>query len=185
MADDIFVIEVLPTGPDGYPYDEIADIAVCSVDLETGTYQTVYSNLISYDPRQLGKTKLDYLAGIGKIYAEDLYGGDPEEKVTEEVFKIIEGNNVASYDGKQEFGRYMTYGEWGLTPRTTVMPSISAKMPISLKCRFPSDEPMTIRKAYRRLLKHDPAQIGTGKRAIDLALMSSELMIHMRGKGKY
>ena len=185
MADEIFVIQVLPTGPDGYPYDEIADIAICKVNLEIGTYQTVYHNLIFYDPKLLGKTKLDYLAGIGKIYAEELYAGDPEKKVVEEVYKIIEGNNVAAYDSKQEFGRYMTYGEWGLTHRTTIMPSISAKMPISLKCRFPSDEPMTIRKAYRRLLKNDPAEIGTGRRAIHIAQMASELMIHMRSKGKY
>jgi hypothetical protein len=185
VADEILVIQILPTGPDGYPYDEIADIAICAVDLESGTYRTVYQNIISYDPKHLGKKKLDYLAGIGKIYTEDLYAGDPEKKVTEEVSAIIEGNNIAAYDGKQEFGRYMTYGEWGLTPRTTIMPSVSAKMPISLKCRFPSDEPLTIRKAYRRLLKNDPAGIGTGRRAVHLALMASELMIHMRGKGKY
>ncbi|AIZ56561.1 hypothetical protein Mpt1_c06760 [Candidatus Methanoplasma termitum] len=185
MADDIFVIQALPTGPDGYPYDEIADIAICKVDLKSGTYQTVYHNIISYDPKQLGKKKLDYLAAVGKIYAEDLYAGDPEKKVTGEVSQMIEGNNVAAYDGKHEFGRYMTYGNWGLTHRTSIMPSVSAKMPISLKCRFPSDEPITIRKAYRRLLRNDPACIGTGRRAIHLAQMTSELMIHMRGKGKY
>jgi hypothetical protein len=58
-------------------------------------------------------------------------------------------------------------------------------MPISLKCSTPSDEPVTIRKAYRRLLKNDPASIGSGRRATHLALMTSELMIHMRSKGKY
>jgi len=185
VSDDIFVIQALATGPDGYPYDEIADIAICKVDLVSGTYETVYHNLIFYDPKHLGKKKLDYLAAVGKIYAEELYAGDPEKKVIEDVSKIINGQNIAAYDGKQEFGRYMSYGEWGITHKTTIMPSVSAKMPISLKCRFPSDEPLTIRKAYRRLLKNDPAQIGLGRRAIHLAQMSSELMIYMRGKGKY
>jgi len=185
VSDDIFVIQALATGPDGYPYDEIADIAICRVDLESKTYRTVYHNLIFYDPKLLGKKKLDYLAAVGKIYAEELYAGDPEQKVIEEVFKIINGQNISAYDTKQEFGRYMSYGEWGITHMTTIMPSVSAKMPISLKCRFPSDEPVTIRKAYKRLLKNDPAEIGLGRRAIHLAQMTSELMIYMRNKGKY
>ena len=185
MSDEIFVIQVLPTGPDGYPYDEIADIAICLVDLESSTYRTIYHNVVCYDPKQLGKKKLDYLSGIGGLYAEELYAGDPANKVAEEVSAIIEGNSIAAYDSKQEFGRYMTFSPWGITHRTTIMPSVSAKMPISLKCKYPSDEPVTIRKAYRRLLKNDPACVGTGRRAMHLAQMTSELMIHMRGKGKY
>ena len=185
MSDEIFVVQALPTGPDGYPYDEIVDIAVCMVDLENNAYRTVYHNLIYYDPRHLGKRKLDYLSGIGGISPEEVYAGDPEGKVAEEVLKIIGGKNIAAFDGRQEFGRYMTFDPWDITYRSTVMPSVSSKMPVSLKCRSPSDEPVTIRKAYRRLLKNDPAQIGAGRRAIHLAQMTSELMIHMRGKGKY
>lgn len=185
MSEEIYVIQALPTGPDGYPYDEIVDVAVCMVDLETSSYRTVYQNVIHYDPKHLGKKKLDYLSGIGGLYAEEIYAGDPERKVADEVLKIIRGKNIAAYDGKQEFGRYMTFDPWDITYESTVMPSVSSKMPISLKCRSPSEEPITIRKAYRRLLKNDPAGIGTGRRAVHLALMASELMIYMRSKGKY
>ena len=185
MSEEIFVIQALPTGPDGYPYDEIVDIAICMVDLEKNAYQTVYHNVIFYDPKALGKKKLDYLSGIGGIFAEEVYAGDPEKKVADEVSQIIGGKNIAAYDGKQEFGRYMTFDPWDITYRSTVMPSVSAKMPISLKCRTPSDEPVTIRKAYRRLLRNDPANVGSGRRAVHLAQMTAELMIHMRGKGKY
>jgi hypothetical protein len=185
VSEEIFVIQALSTGPDGYPYDEIADIAICVVDLEGNTYRTVYHNVVYYDPKQLGKTKLDYLSGTGGPYAEEIYAGDPEKKVADDVLKIIDGGSIAAYEGKQEFGRYMSFDPWGITQRCTVMPSVSAKMPVSLKCRFPSDEPVTIRKAYRRLLRNDPACVGTGRRAIHLAQMTSELMIHMRGKGKY
>ena len=185
MSEEIFVVQVLPSGPDGYPYDEIVDIAVCRVDLDKNEYSTVYHNVIYYDPKYLGKKKLDYLMAIGKLTAEEIYAGDPEKKVAEEVMRLIGGKNIAAFDSKHEFGRYMTYDPWDITYRTTVMPSVSSKMPVSLKCRFPSDEPVTIRKAYRRLLKNDPARIGTGRRAIHLAQMSSELMIHMRAKGKY
>ncbi|MCL1811880.1 MAG: hypothetical protein FWG41_06695 [Methanomassiliicoccaceae archaeon] len=185
MSDEIFVIQALPTGPDGFPYDEIVDIAVCRVDLGRNEYQTVYHNIIFYDPKQLGKKKLDYLSAVGGISTEEIYAGDSEKKVAEDVLNIIGGKNISAFDVKQEFGRYMTFDPWDITYRSTVMPSVSSKMPISLKCRFPSDEPVTIRKAYRRLLKNDPASVGTGRRAIHLAQMASELMIYMRAKGKY
>jgi len=185
VSEEIFVIQALPTGPDGFPYDEIVDIAVCCVDLDRSEYLTVYHNVIYYDPKQLGKKKLDYLFGIGGLSAEEIYAGDPERKVADETAQIIDGKNIASFDGKQEFGRYMTFDPWDITYRSTVMPSVSSKMPVSLKCRFPSDEPVTIRKAYKRLLRNDPACIGTGRRAIHLAQMTSELMIYMRSKGKY
>lgn len=185
MSEEIYVIQALPTGPDGYPYDEIVDIAVCCVDLDNMEYKTVYHNVVSYDPRDLGKKKLDYLSQIGGPFAEEIYAGDPEKKVAEEISAIIDGKNISAFDVKQEFGRYMVCDPWDITYRSTVMPSVSAKMPISLKCKTPSDEPMIIRKAYRRLLKGDPACVGTGRRAMHLAQMSSELMMHMRAKGKY
>ncbi|MCL2148100.1 MAG: hypothetical protein FWH47_02025 [Methanomassiliicoccaceae archaeon] len=185
MSDEIFVVQALATGPDGFPYDEIADLAICRVDLDRGEYRTVYHNVIYYDPKRLGKKKLDYLLGICGLSAEEIYAGDPEEKVAEDVASIIDGKDIAAFDGKQEFGRYMTFDPWDITYRSSVMPSVSSKMPISLKCRSPADEPVTIRKAYRRLLKGDPACVGTGRRAIHLAQMTSELMIYMRGKGKY
>ncbi|MDR1404761.1 MAG: hypothetical protein LBJ20_04250 [Candidatus Methanoplasma sp.] len=185
MSEEIFVIQALSTGPDGYPYDEIADIAICRVDLDVKEYWTVYHNVISYDPKDLGKKKLDYLSASGGPFPEEIYAGDPERKVAEDVSKIIGGRNIAAFDGRQEFGRYMVCDPWDITFRSTVMPSVSAKMPISLKCRSPSDEPVTIRKAYRRLTRNDPACIGNGRRAMHLAQMTSELMIHMRSNGKY
>lgn len=185
MSDEIFVVQALSTGPDGYPYDEIVDIAVCRVDLENEEYQTVYHNVIFYDPKVLGKKKLDYLSSTGGPYAEEIYAGDPEKKVAEEISKIIDGKEISAFDVKQEFGRYMICDPWDITYRSSVMPSVSSRMPISLKCKTPSDEPITIRKAYRRLLRNDPACVGNGRRAIHLAQMTSELMLYMRAKGKY
>ena len=185
MSDEVYVIQAISTGPDGYPYDEIAEIAVSRVDLDNNAYKMEYHNLIFYDPRHLGKRKLDYLSSIGGISPEEVYAGDPERKVAEDVLNIINEKCIASFDSRQEFGRYMSFDPWNITFRSTVMPSISSKMPISLKCSTPSDEPITIRKAYRRLLKNDPASVGSGRRAIHLAQMASELMIHMRAKGKY
>jgi hypothetical protein len=185
MSEKVFVIQTVPSGPDGYPYDEIVDIAVCSVDLDKKDFDTVYHNVVFYDPRALGKKKLDYLEETAGLFAEEIYAGEPENKVAGEILDIIKNGNVACFDAKQEFGRYMVCAPWNITFKATIMPSVSAKMPISLKCKDPSDEPATIRKAYRKLLPNDPACVGRGKRAIHLAQMTSQLMIELRSKGKY
>ncbi|MBQ4368338.1 MAG: hypothetical protein II805_00970 [Candidatus Methanomethylophilus sp.] len=36
MSDRIFVVQTIADGAQGYPYDEVLSIGVCSVDLDTG-----------------------------------------------------------------------------------------------------------------------------------------------------
>jgi hypothetical protein len=79
----------------------------------------------------------------------------------------------------------MACAPWDITCMAEIMPSISAKMPISLRCKSPEDEPQIIYKAYHRLCKENPASVGRGRRATDLAKMSAYLLFHMHGKGKY
>jgi len=185
MSDDIYVVQTLTTGPDGYPYDEIIEVAICRADIDAMTFETVYNNIVCFDPKDLGKKKLDYLTENFKMEVGEIYNGLPEPQVAKEVLDIIKGKDVACYDVRQEFGRYMICAPWDITYETSIMPSISARMPISLRCKTPDDEPEIIRKAYRRLLKKDPANVGRGRRAVDLAAMSCELMFEMRRKGKY
>jgi hypothetical protein len=185
MSEKVFVIQAIASGPEGYPYDEIVDVAVCSVDLDRGDFDTVYHNVVFYDPKALGKRKLDYLSEVAGLFAEEIYAGDPEEKVASEVMKIITGGNVACFEAKQEFGRYMSSFPWDMTLRAAIMPSVSAKLPISLKARTPSEAPKAIVKAYRKLLPNDPACVGRGRRAMHLAQMTSQLMIELRSRGKY
>ena len=185
MADKVYVVETLTSGPDGYPYDEIIDIGICAVDLENKDFETVYNSMVYYDPKNLGKKKLDYISENFNVYAEELYGGEPEKKVAEEVLSIIKGKTVACYDIRQEFGKYMICAPWDITYETSIMPGISLRMPISLRCKLPEDEPFIIRKAYKRLLPGDPANVGRNRRAVDLAAMASALMIELRAKGKY
>lgn len=184
MGEEIFVVEALTSGPYGYPYDEIIDIGICAVDVEAGTYRSVYHNVVFKDPKDLGKDALDYLSKYG-LFAEEIYAGDPEDKVAKEVLAIIRGNSVTSYDVKNEFGRYMVCHPWDVTYETTILSSVSARQPISLRCKDPADEPEIIRKAYRRTFKDDPANVGKGRRALHLALMTSELLLELRSRGKY
>ncbi|NLU45471.1 MAG: hypothetical protein GXX87_00765 [Euryarchaeota archaeon] len=185
MSEEVHIIQAVATGPNGFPYDEIIEIAVCRADLDARTSELVCESLIFYDPRKLGKPKLDYLSEAAGITGEAIYAGEAEADVVGRVMGIIEGESIACYDARQEFGRYMTCAPWDITHRTTVMPSISARMPISLRCKHPQDEPDIIRKAYRRLIKGGDPSLRNGRRAGDLARMSAALMFHMIDKGKY
>ncbi len=185
MVNELYVVQTITTGPNGYPYDEIIDIGICKVDLEAMEFECIYSNLVFYDPKELGKSKLDYLSENFGLMPEMIYSGESEEKISKEVLEIIKGNDVACYDIRQEFGRYMVCAPWDITHETTIMPSISSRMPISLKCKDPSDEAQVIMKAYHKLMRHDPADVGKSRRAEDLAKMATCLMFHMRNRGKY
>ncbi|UAL08306.1 MAG: hypothetical protein KRP56_03425 [Candidatus Methanogranum gryphiswaldense] len=185
MTDDVYVVQAVTTGPNGYPYDEIIDIAICKADLDDMNYELVYSGLVFYDPKDLGKKKLDYLSEHFRMTPETIYSGGSEKKISNDILEIIKGHNVTCYDIRQEFGRYMICAPWDITYQTTIMPSISSRMPISLKCKEPADEAETICKAYHRIMRNDPAKVRRNRRAEDLAKMSTHLMFHMREKGKY
>jgi len=184
MTDRIFVIETIADGAHGFPYDEILSLGVCSVDLDQGDYDSVYDAVIAYDPKEIGKPKLDY-AEMRGLKVISLYGGIPEQQAAAELMAIIKGQYVTSYDIRQEFNKYLTNDPWDVTFLTHIMPSISARQPISLRCHDPEDEPDVIVKAYRRTFRDDPAHVGRDRSALALAQMAAELMISLHERGKY
>ena len=184
MSDRILVIETITDGAMGYPYDEILSIGICSVDADAGEFESVYDAVVAVEPKYVGKTKLDYAESKG-LDVPSLYSGVPLEDIVKEFKKIVKGNYVTSYDIRQEFGRYLTRDPWDVTLETHVMPSIMSRQPISLKCKYPEDEADTIRKAYRRMFRNDPANVGRGKGALELSQMASQILIDLRSRGKY
>ncbi|MCQ2070081.1 MAG: hypothetical protein MJZ68_03010 [archaeon] len=184
MGDRIFVIETLFDGAEGYPYDEILSIGVCSVDLDEAVVEPVFEAVIAKEPKYLGKVKLDYAESKG-FDVGSLYVGEPEAEVVRKFKEIVKGGYVTSYDIRQEFNKYFINNPWDLTFEAEVMPSIMNRQPISFRCKYPEDEPDIIRKAYRRMFKNDPAGIGKGRTAMDLAKMASYIAINLRSRGKY
>ena len=61
MEEDLFVVQVISTGPDGYPEDGVAEVGIASVDLITGDVRSVYQNRIRYEPGSLDEVKMQYL----------------------------------------------------------------------------------------------------------------------------
>lgn len=185
MGDRVFVVEVVSDGPMGYPYDEVLSVGVCSVDLDAGDFDSVYDAVIAWEPKYLGKEKLDYAEANG-LETMLLYDGVPEDQVASELLEVLKDQYVTSYDVRNVFGRYLTNKPWDVTFHTHIMGSIMARQPISLRSKRPEDEPGTIVKAYRRTFgRDDPANVGRKRGALELAQMASELAISLRERGKF
>ena len=184
MSDPIFVIQGIADGAQGHPYDEILSLAVCKVLPDEGEFETVFAETVQVEPRFVGKPKLDYAESKG-LNVPDLYTGMPLPEMVSRFHEIVDGQYITSYDIRQMFTRYLCNDPWDVTGTSHIMPSISTRQPISLKCKYPEDEPDIIVKAYRRTFRNDP--IGAGKRrgALELAQMASMLLISLRERGKY
>ena len=146
MGDKIYVVETISDGSEGFPYDEILSIGVCAVDLDAGDFESVYDAYIQVEPKYVGKPKLDYAEKQGLEVAQ-LYNGTPLELVAKDFRAIVKDKFVTSYDIRQEFTKYLTNDPWDITFESHIMPSISSRQPISLRCKYPEEEPEIIRKA--------------------------------------
>ena len=184
MSDPIYVIESISDGAEGHPYDEVLSIAVCEVDLDGGDFNTVFSETIQAEPRYVGKRKLDYAESKG-LDVQELYTGLPQGEVVRKLQDIVRGKYVTSYDIRQQFTKYLCNDPWDLTGSVTIMPSIMMRQPISLKCKYPEDEPDIIVKAYCKAYRNDPIGVGRKRGAMELAQMASMVAISLHARGKY
>ena len=184
MSDPIYVIESISDGAEGHPYDEVLSIAVCEVDLDGGDFNTVYSEVVQAEPRYVGKRKLDYAESKG-LEVQSLYTGLPLNEVVEGLRKVVDGKYVTSYDIRQQFTKDLCNDPWDLTGSVSIMPSIMMRQPISLKCKYPEEEPDMIVKAYRKAYRDDPLGVGRKRGAMELAQMASMVAISLRARGRY
>lgn len=179
------MVEVNGDGAESYPDSTVAEIGICSVDLETKDFDTIYHEVIKLDPLDLGKTSLDWLSATSGMDVRELYLGSPVKEVAEHVRKILKGNYVACFDIGEVFGKYLIYEPWDLTHEVSVMPSVYRRLPGNAVKR--GDELLNdrIRTAYSAMCPGDPACIGEGRRALHMAQMTSEIIIRLRSQGLY
>jgi len=183
MRYDVCVLQVVSDGPDGFPKDEVVDIGICGIDLETMEAESIYSMFISYDESILTDEKREYLTGNG-VRIDDLRKGTSIGSVCADIKRLLGGRSVASFDIRNVFYRYMVNEPWDLTKEVSVMPSICSRLPRSLNSEAP-DENFAIRKAYRKLFAEDIMDVGEGIRALDHALMTSAILMELRKRERY
>ena len=185
MDHDVYVVQIVADGPDGFPADHVAEIGICGVSLSRMDADSVYGEVVALDPRELGKRRLDYLEERAGITAGELYAGTPEEKVIGEVKSLLQGGTVAAYDIKNVFYYHLLNGAWDLTGTVSFMPAISARLDRGFRPAVRGDENIGIRKAYEAMCPGDPMGVGGGSRALDCAQMSAAVMMELRRAGRY
>lgn len=183
MRYDVCVVQVVSDGPEGFPKDEVADIGICGIDLDTMEAESIYSMFISYDDTILTDEKKEYLAGNG-ISVDELKKGAPIGTVCADVKRLLSGRSAASFDIRNVFYRYMVNEPWDLTREVFVMPSVCSRLPRSLNLS-PTEENLAIRNAYHAMFSDDIMDVGDGKRALDHALMSSAILMELRKNERY
>lgn len=180
--DDVYVVQIASTGQKGLPADAVAQVAVCRMMADGSDFDTVYFDTVSLDPLDLGKDALDFMSDSYGINAEDLYSGSDPESVAKGLQEVIYGKDCTSYNIGNVFGKYLSFEPWDCAREVTLLPSVSMRLYPELKGP-PEKEHLLIRQAYDRLCPDDPADVGAGKNALDLAQMSVSVMMELRKAG--
>ena len=184
MEYDVFVLEIISSGPGGYPEDEVVDIGICGIRFEDSRIDSIYSATVRCDTSEWDDTKKNRLISCG-ISIQEIMHGIPVEDVCARVKDILNNRAVASFDVRNVFSGYMVNDPWDLTKEVSIMPSVSSRLPASMGCRIPSDENVCIRNAYNRVFDDDPMNIKAGENALDHALMTSAILLRLRKTGRY
>lgn len=180
--DEVYVVETVNSGAKGVPNDVVVEVAVCRMNREGTDYDTVYNESISIDPMDLGKESLDFLEKEHGITAESLYMGESEEVVVKRLQEAIYGKECTSFDVNLTFGKFLCFEPWDMTRELTLLPPISWRLPRELRVQKEEGVP-AVASAYREMCPGDPAGVGSGRRALDLAQMSVFLMMGLRRNG--
>lgn len=183
FMEEVYVVEVVPTGPTMFPRDRVVEVAICRVLPNGLDFDSVLADRISMDPRELGKTSLDYLESFHGLTPQDLYFGTTEEELVSRVRSILCGRTCTSFDIQQSFGKFLCFEPWNLTHEADLLPSIKSRFHPDLRVMEQPGNP--IRSLYEKVLPGDPASVGEGNGAYECACMSSSLLIHLRETGYF
>lgn len=181
--EDVYIVEVVPTGPARYPRDTVVEVAVCRVLANGLDYDSVLAERIAMEPRELGKNALDYLELFHGLTPQDLYFGETEKDVVERTRSVLCGKTCASFDIQHSFGNLLCFEPWNFTHEAELLPSIKSRFHPDLRRMETIGNP--IRDLYEKVLPGDPASVGEGNGAYECACMSASLFIHLREKGYF
>ena len=179
--DEVYIVEVAVTGESGFPKDAVVQIAICRMEADGSDYDTVYEDNIALDPKDVGHDALTRLEEVYGITAEILYMGEDRSEVISRVTSILKGHDCASFS-KMTFSKFLCYEPWDLNCEVTFLPAISLLIPRDM---LGDTDPNSLHNVYGRLCPGDPAGVGEGRSAMDMAQMSACVAMAMRRKGFY
>ena len=179
----ISVVKVITDGNRGFPYDRIVQIGAVDADTETRIISgemliTVRSDIDSWTQAQREH--------VGDSVSEDdIRNGTPLRDAVQAVKDRLRGRDSTSFEISNTFGRYLSFEPWDLTQETSILPSVSFRLPSTVRGMDTSKENMFIDRAYRKYLD-DPLGLSDRKRdALDYAKETAMILFHLRDRGYY
>lgn len=186
MEHDIYVISLVSTGLQGYPTDEVVEVAICGVDTERGDIESVYSSTVKIPSEHWTEERRRFVMERHGLGREELEAGRDPDEVSREVREILSGKTVTSFDIRREFYGHLLYEPWDLTGEATIAPSI--KIRSEEICRIPFHlrrDGNVLEITYNSMLPSDPALVDGGHRALDDALRASSILLELSRSGHY
>ncbi|MFA6710447.1 MAG: hypothetical protein WC067_03325 [Candidatus Methanomethylophilaceae archaeon] len=185
MNGKIYVIQVVSSGPTGFPDDEVVQIGITAVDMAHSDVESAYLSTILSDPDGLSEEKKDYIHACSSLSDDDLRRGVPLDEVCKEVKSLLFGSDVTSFNISNTFTKYLINEPWDLTHEVTIMPSVESRLPSDIYSIDASKEKRSIIDAYDRIFPDDPNGIGNAETALDLAIRTSYILLFLRSHGRY
>jgi len=185
MSRDIYVIQVISDGPNGFPKDEIVQIGIGAVDLGNNDVESVYFATVKSNPDEWSDEKKEYLHTNSLLSDDDVQNGVSLDEVYKQVKSILSGSDVTSFNIVNTFTKYLINEPWDLTHEVTIMPSVGSRLPSNFYSTDISKEKGLIIKAYDKIFPDDVNGIGSGETALDLALRTSYILLFLRSQNRY
>ena len=173
----ISVVQTITDGNRGFPYDRIVQIGVVDVDtdshdLSDGLLITIRSDIDGWSQAQR-----EYVGGT--VSKDDIRNGMELGDAVDLIKNRLNGKDATSFEISNTFGRYLSFEPWDLTHETSILPSISFRLPSTVRGMDTSKENIFIERAHQRYLG---GSLGTADRkdALDYAKGSAELLLYLR-----
>ena len=185
MSRDIYVIQIISNGSNGFPKDEIVQIGISAVDLGNDDVESIYFTTVRSNPDEWSDEKKEYLHSISLLSDDDVRNGTLLDEVYKKVKSILSGSDVTSFNIVNTFTKYLINEPWDLTHEVTIMPSVGSRLPSNFYSADISKEKGLIIKAYDEIFPDDVNGIGSGETALDLALRTSYILLFLRSQNRY
>jgi len=172
--EDVYVVEIATSGPQGYPMDRVVEISATRVLADGSDFDTVYDSFVFADPLDIGKDSLDYLDENYGIDPGTLYSAPDLGTVRREVLDKLKDKVCTSFNVGYTFGSYLCVEPWDFNGEMEFLPSIAS--------RLPPEHSATLDDAYSYVSPGNPLGI-QGKTSMDMCLMSTSIMMGLRRSG--
>lgn len=160
---EIYIIDTETTGLDGFPDDDIIEIAICSADTEKKTIKVIYQSIVGHNVYSWDyRKRYAWIFGNSNLILEKVKNAKPQKAVVKEVREIINDRLVTSFNVEYDFTKFLFCEPWYLDEvvRDVCNCIMIASTPV---CQIPGYYQEykwpRLEEAYQILCKNNPAGI--------------------------